>query len=171
VTTFTPEFCNFVLSSYEEAMKWRKNLFKVPSGKAGKDFINLLSEWLMRFNNEDAFMGVSLKVYLILPNLLLQKPSSSLKEKEHSQALNRRIEWLRNGELQRILTECRNIQDNLRETKRNPNLSKTFANLVMQGKINAALRLLEDDSSVGVLPLSDEVMKSLRKKLPLYQAN
>lgn len=116
-------------------------------------------------------MGVSLKVYLILPNLLLQKPSSSLKEKEHSQALNRRIEWLRNGELQRILTECRNIQDNLRQTKRNPNLSKTFANLVMQGKINAALRLLEDDSSVGVLPLSDEVMKSLRKKLPLYQAN
>ncbi|CAB3986126.1 Hypothetical predicted protein [Paramuricea clavata] len=52
-----PEFCNFVLSSYEEAMKWRKNLFTVPSGKARKDFINLLGEWLIRFNNEDAFMG------------------------------------------------------------------------------------------------------------------
>ncbi|CAB3986125.1 Hypothetical predicted protein [Paramuricea clavata] len=37
----------------------------------------------------------------------------------------------------------------------------------MQGKINTTLRLLEENSSVGVLPLSDEVMKNLGKKHPL----
>jgi hypothetical protein len=112
-------------------MKWRKNLSKVPSGKAGKDFISLFSGWLVRYNNEDAFMRVALKVYMTLPIILLQNALPSSKAKEHSQALSRRIEWLKNGKLHRIHTECKNIQDKLRPMKRIPNLSKTFAKSLM----------------------------------------
>ena len=43
---------------------------------------------------------------------------------------------------------------------------KIFAKLVLEGKVNAAIRLLDDDSSSGVLPLSAEVIKTLRQKHP-----
>ena len=43
---------------------------------------------------------------------------------------------------------------------------KTFAKLVRQGKINAALLFLSDESYGGVLPLSEEVLQSLRDKHP-----
>ena len=107
-------FCDFLDSAYDEAVKWRKNVFKIPSGKAGKEFIKLQSQWLSKFNNEDSFMGISLKVVMTLPMILLQKPSASSKAKDHSQALSRRIKWLKDGELQRLLSECRSIQRQLR---------------------------------------------------------
>ena len=40
-----------------------------------------------------------------------------------------------------------------------PNKAKVFAKLVMEGKINSALRYLTDSDGGGVLPLTDDVMK------------
>ena len=40
-------------------------------------------------------------------------------------------------------------------------LSKTFSNLMFQGKVNAALRLLDQESQGGVLPLTDDVYEDL----------
>ena len=40
---------------YEEMVTWRKTLFLVPTGKAGKTFIKLISEWLNNFNIADSF--------------------------------------------------------------------------------------------------------------------
>ena len=105
-------FCDFIQQAYEEAAHWQKNVFKLPSGKAGKAFIKLLTEWLMRFNNKDEFMGIALTVYMTLPTILLQKPSSRSKAKENSMSLLRRIEWLQNGNFDRLLAECREIQRN-----------------------------------------------------------
>jgi hypothetical protein len=45
-------------------------------------------------------------------------------------------------------------------------LSKTFASLMLRGKVNAALRLLDHQSAGGVLPLSDDIYEDLRKKHP-----
>ena len=136
---------------------------KFHPGKRERTLLNLS---LNGFNNEDAFMGITLKVYLTLPMILLQKPSASSKAKDHSQALIRRMEWFKNGDYSRLLSECRNIQRQLRPKKSTANMSKTFAKLVMQGKINAALRFLSDESYGGVLPLSEEVLQSLRDKHP-----
>ncbi|CAB4008017.1 Hypothetical predicted protein [Paramuricea clavata] len=136
------------------------------SGKAGKEFIKLQSQWLSKFNNEDSFMGISLKVFMTLPMILLQKPSVSSKAKEHSQALSRRIKWLKDGELQRLLSECRSIQHQLRPKTSSDNLSKTFAKLIMMGNVNAALRLLSEESDGCVLPLSEEVLRNLQEKHP-----
>ena len=44
--------------------------------------------------------------------------------------------------------------------------AKRFAKLVLEGKINAAIRLPDDDTSSGVLPLSADVIKTLRQKHP-----
>ena len=46
-------------------------------------------------------------------------------------------------------------------------LSRTFANLMLQGKVNAALCLLDKQSSGGVLPLTEETLQDLRKKHPV----
>ena len=44
---------------------------------------------------------------------------------------------------------------------------KGFLNdFFLEGKVNAAIRLLDDDSSSGVLPLSADVIKTLRQKHP-----
>ena len=45
-------------------------------------------------------------------------------------------------------------------------LSKTFASLTLRGKVDATLRLLDHQSTGGVLPLSDEIYEDLRKKHP-----
>ena len=43
---------------------------------------------------------------------------------------------------------------------------KIFANLVMTGQVNSALRYLSDDQGGGILPLSDDVMEQLKEKHP-----
>ena len=52
-------FCVFIVKAYNDAVHQRTNLFKLPSGKAGKAFVNLQTEWLSRFNNKDSFMYCS----------------------------------------------------------------------------------------------------------------
>ena len=39
-------------NAYDEIIKWRKNIFMLPSGKAGKAFIRELSYWLDQFNRD-----------------------------------------------------------------------------------------------------------------------
>ena len=61
----------------------------------------------------------------------------------------------------------RNIQRNLRPRKINGNLSKSFAKLMMEGRVNVALRLLSDEQSSGVLDLSEDIVNVLKEKHPL----
>ena len=103
---------------------------------------------------------------MTLPMILLQKPSASSKAKDHPQALVRRMDGLKIGDFSLLLSECRNIQQQLQPKKSTANFSKAFAKLMFQGKINAALRLLSDKTCRGVLPLSEEVFQSLREKYP-----
>ena len=48
------------------------------------------------------------------PMILLQKPSCRSKAKDNSMSLLRRIEWFQNGNFDRLLAECREIQRNLK---------------------------------------------------------
>ena len=62
-------------NAYNEIIKWRKNIFMLPSGKAGKAFIRELSYWLDQFNRDTKLKPVSITTFMVLPSLLLQKPS------------------------------------------------------------------------------------------------
>ena len=55
------EFADSINAIYEEIIKWRKNLFLIPSGQQGRKVIKLLSEWLTLYNN-DTFQGIAIKV-------------------------------------------------------------------------------------------------------------
>ncbi len=45
------EIQEVVDKAYEEIVKWRKNLFKLPTGKSGKEFIHEVSKTIDMFNS------------------------------------------------------------------------------------------------------------------------
>ena len=99
-------FCLFkeiINKTYDEICHYRRNIFKIPSGKIGKMFIEELTFWLQQFNSSTIFNSVALKVFMILPSLMLQKPSLRSKAKDHADCLRRRLELWRKGDIEFIL--------------------------------------------------------------------
>lgn len=94
---------------------------------------------------------------MVLPTLILQKPSASSKTKKHSAAIERRLRLWKEGDISILMKEIRFIQGRLK-TKKKPrtveDVSKVFARLVMHGKLTAAIKLLDRESSSGLLTLS-----------------
>ena len=106
---------------------------------------------------------------MILPTLLLQKPSAKSKAKDHSAALGRRLAAWKKGEINELIREVRCIQGRFnasRRPKKQEDLAKTFAKLVMEGKVSSAMKLLDKEHNVGVLNLNEEVIADLKAKHP-----
>ena len=159
-------------NAYDEISKWRKNTFLVPLGKMGKEFINTLRELINKWNNGSEMEFIALKVAIVLLALCLQKPGPKWKSKDHQDCLAKRLVLWKKGKDDTILREGRMIQRRLGDSRRAtdpPNRAKIFANLVMTGQVNLALRYLSDDQGGGILPLSDDVMEQLKEKHPKPQ--
>ena len=155
---------------YDEIVFWRKNLFLLPIGHCGKLFISEMTRLINAWNNNSTNLKpISLKALMIMPALLMQKPSYKSKSKHHTASLNRRMNlWLK-GDFDTLIKEARAIQGKLTTYKKyqnNEQLSKGFSNLMLKGKVNAALKLLDQQGSAGILPLSDEVLRDLQEKHP-----
>ena len=77
------------------------------------------------------------------------------------------------GEIEDLQREGRAIQKRPVKFHQSKNASsnkaKVFAKLVMEEKINSALRYLTDSDGGGVSPLTDDVMKQLQDKHPKAQ--
>ena len=68
-----------------------------------------------------------------------------------------------------LLNETRTIQKRPPQQQKPQSTeekAKIFDKLVLEGKVNAAFRLLDDDTSNGALPLSADVIRTLRQKQP-----
>ena len=134
-------------------------------------FITELTFWLRQFNNTSNLNSVSLKVFMVLPSLLLQKPSPRSKAKDHTECLTRRMAAWKSGDITSLIKESRHIQSKLTSSKKPrsmEDIAKIFAKLIMIGKVSAALKFLDSESSGGggVLELSEEVINSLKAKHP-----
>ena len=55
-------FATTINAIYEDTLHWRKNLFLVPTGKSGKEYIKLKTEWLNKFNTGSSFQCLALKL-------------------------------------------------------------------------------------------------------------
>ena len=77
-------FAHSVDCCYAEIVHWRRNLFKIPSGKSGKSFVRELTRLFRAFGDNSALECVALKAAMVLPALLLQKPHARSKAKDHS---------------------------------------------------------------------------------------
>ena len=143
-------------------MHWRRNLFKVPSGKAGKAFVRELTRLFQAYADGSSLESVALKAAMVMPALLLQKPHPRSKAKEHTLHLERHLRLWAEGDLGGLLKEGRTIQHQF--TRQRPNQSRSaqqiprrFAKLMKEGKVRAALQLIDDDESGGPLHLDSQI--------------
>ena len=141
---------------YEKVVHWKKNMFLLPSGQAGKRYVDettrLMNEWL----HDSTMKDVAFKAIMIMPNLLLQKPSKKSKSKDHLKALERRIAHWTSGELMELLYEAETIQKSLTSTNRPKTiaeLSKKFIREMQNGNVNGAMKLLTDNMQNGMFRL------------------
>jgi hypothetical protein len=154
---------------YNEVVQYRRNLFKIPSGKGGKEFIGELTFWLQQFNSATKLNGIAMQTFMILPTILLQKPSARSKAKDHSQALERRLNLWKSGKLDELMKEIRHIQKSFttsRKARPPEDVARSFSKLIMEGKVSAALKMLDRESTTGILNLSEEVLADLQSKHP-----
>ena len=144
---------------YDEIVQWKRNLFKVPSGNAGKAFVRELSRMFNAYAEGSALECVAMKAAMTMPALLLQKPSSRSKAREHALHLERRLKLWSDGELDDLLHEGRTVQRQLtlsQQSQQNDDdrTARVFAKLMMEGKVRAALRLVTQANGSGPLPLN-----------------
>ena len=68
-----------------------------------------------------------------------------------------------------MLKEIRFIQGkfvNSKKARTVENISTVFAQLVFQGKLSSAIKLLDSESSTGLLNLTPEVLEGLKEEHP-----
>ena len=157
-----PSALQAIDSAYAEVVHWRCNTFMVPSGKAGKDYVREQARLLTAYADVTALEQIALKAAMLMPKLLLQKPHPKSKTKEHTRCLERRLHVWSAGNFEELIKEGKTIQQHLPQRRmktsdQNQRLAKTFASLMLRGKVRAALRLLSENSSAGVLNLDQEI--------------
>ena len=83
----------------------------------------------------------TIKAAMTMPALLLQKPHSKSKTKDHITCLTRRLSTWENGDIALLVREGNQIQGHLHssagshEKDNDATLARTFAKLMMEGKV------------------------------------
>ena len=152
---------------YNEIATWITNVFLVPYGKVGRDFIDQVILHINYWNSGSDNQHISLKAAFVLLSVGLQKPSPKSKAKDYQDVVSKRLILCRQGEINKLLREGRIGKLKASEP---PDRSKVFAKLVLEGQINSALRFPRETTSGGVLSLTDEVMSQLKQKHPNPQS-
>jgi len=95
---------------------------------------------------------------MVLPSLILQKPSRQSKAKDHAHCIQRRLQFWGDGEMDKLIEEVRAIQSHLppashHDNKQTKSTARRFAELMAEGKIRAATRLLDNGDDDAGVPL------------------
>ena len=77
--------------AYEQMTRWSRNIFQLPKGKIGKEFVREMTTFITQWTSKSPLRSISLKLLMILPNLLLQKTTRKVKAKESIETLARRL--------------------------------------------------------------------------------
>lgn len=159
---------SIITDAYNEIVTWRKNVFLVPYGKIGREFIDQVTLHINEWNSSSDNQHISLKAAFVLLAVALQKPSPKSKTKDHQEVLSKRLTLWKEGEISKLVREGRILQGRIGKLRTSdpPEKSKVFAKLVLEGQINSALRFLSETSTGGVLELTDDVMAQLKEKHP-----
>ena len=155
---------------YDEIVCWKLNLFEVPKGKAGKDFIVDLDRLLSELTHNTNWKSLSLKLIHIFMPAMLQRPTPKSKPRQNSKFLKERLVWWANGDLDSLMKHCRQIQKQLEKKHKEEavNNHKAFCRLMLQGRVRKALKYINDSEKLagGVHNLS--VKEVLVKEVLFY---
>ena len=108
------DFSLVIYCAYAEIVHWRRNVFMVPSGKAGKRFVQELTRLFSAYADASAMEGIAIKAAMTACSLLLQKPHSGSKSHDHATALERRLKSWEEGDIDGLMREGRTIQNHFR---------------------------------------------------------
>ena len=154
-------FIQMIDAAYAEIVHWRRNIFMLPLGKAGKDFVMELARLFNSYAAGSALESISIKAAMTAPALLLQKPSPTSKTKDHTEILARRLRAWHNGDIAGLVREGRVIQQHLPKPRifdsDDSREAAKFAGMMSRGKTRAALRMISSEGRGRVLPLDTEV--------------
>ena len=148
-------------NAYNELMHWKRNLFDLPKGTLGKTFISELTKLINRWSSKSPNRDICIKALIVMPSLILQKISNKWKTSKIKSHVDRRLNLWKNKDVEGLLNETRTIQKRLpqrQKLQRTEEKAKIFAKLVLKGKVNAAIWLLDDNTSSGILSLSAGVI-------------
>ena len=126
----------------------------------GKAFVLELARLFDAFATKSALKSIALKAAILMAILLLQKLSHNSKTKDCTNCLERRLTIWQEGDLEELLREGRTIQQRSSRTSScssDNRLPCSFANLMFQGKVHAAMRLLHEQADSGKLHLNDVI--------------
>ena len=156
-----------VMKAYQTVARWKRNLFYLPTGKAGEGFIEEVTKVSNQFNAGGAFESVSLMMVTIMFPLLLQKPAPNSKSADHVRYLEKRLGMWKEGDIISLVNEGKSIQNRMTRKKKTKCDSdeKRFVKLMEQGKISAALRCI-GSLQCGVHEVTPDVLKVLQEKHP-----
>ncbi len=154
------EFGNTIDDAYSQIVHWIPNQFMLPSGNCGKQFVGELARLFEAYATESAIETFAIKAAMTMPTLLLQKPHSKSKSKDHITCLRRRLTLWENGDIAELLKEGKAIQNHVRTSSRRTDkinearMARTFSKLMMEGKVRSAFRLLAKGGQSGILTLN-----------------
>ena len=153
-------------NAYNSVITWKPNLFRLPSGSVGKEFVEEITSIVNHFIKNTEMQSVAMKALMVIGPLLLQKPSKSSKNKEHISHLKDRLTKWKCGNLTDILNEGNAIQKRLLQGNITPlQHEKVFVRLMLQGKVGAALKWISA-SRTGVHDITPDTVTKLRDKHP-----
>ena len=159
-----------VMAAHGTIMKWRKNFFPVPTSQHGKSFVAEVSRLLKLFNSKSPWESVALNQLMIFFPLMLQKPGPRTKTHDHNRYLSKRMQWWKDGKLQNLILEGKEIQKRLNKHNKGGKkvgLTRGFTRLMLEGKVKQALKLIDADNDVrGIHEVNAQVRGILQDKHP-----
>ena len=110
-----------------------------------EEVICLMKLWI----NDTPLRKIALKAVHVMPALLLQKRSKSLKSKDHA-ALERKLKLWEEGKIEELLYEGQTIQEKLKSSDSSMTITKISMKiriLISKDNMNGALKLLTNNMS------------------------
>ena len=95
-----------------------------------------------------------------MPALLLQKPCYKSKANLHSECLQRRLNLWFAGDFDSLVIEARTLQAKMPNFNSTGSPGQIVCKIIVKGKVHAAIRMLDDENSGGILNLTDQTLQS-----------
>ena len=141
----------YICDAYEKIVFWRKNIFMLPTGSIGKKYVVETTKLLNAWTSNSPMKDIAFKAIIhIMPSLLLQKPRKTSKAKDHTKALERRMELWWNGDINALVFEAETNKNRMRTVNSARDISQISKQLVMmmeKGNVNGALKVLTNTMS------------------------
>ena len=104
-TKEAPEFIRDVNQAFDVIAKWRKNVFRLPSGSAGKHFTQAKAEMYEAYGERSPMECITLKAAAIMAPLLLLQPADKPAYRDNVKYLARRLELWQAGKIRELLKQ------------------------------------------------------------------